>query len=221
MTTLTTETSTRKTQSKRSDTSETKVRRASRQERAETLRLKILSSAAKVVGEHGYADASIGRITDQAGIAQGTFYLYFDSRQALFDVLLPHVGQDMMNFISGRVRGANSYYEVEERGFRAFFDYLHINPGFFRVLNEAEVAAPIAHSAHMELLTQHYIRSLKRSVDRAEIKHFDETELETLAYMFQASRSYLYLCHIKGKKLKKLPESVVQTYMKLVRSGLN
>ncbi|KAB2896991.1 MAG: TetR/AcrR family transcriptional regulator, partial [Burkholderiaceae bacterium] len=196
-------------------------KRATRQERAENLRRKILAAAAKVVGEYGYADASIGRITDEAGIAQGTFYLYFESRQAIFDVLLPHVGAELLVYIGSKVRGAKNFLDVEERGFRAFFEYLRLNPGFFRVLNEAEVAAPVAHAEHLNLVMGRYVRSLKRSVDSGEIKNFEESELETLAYIFQSARSYLYLCHIKGKGLKKLPDWVVQTYMKVVRSGLN
>lgn len=196
-------------------------RRATRQERAENLRQKILAAAAKVVGEYGYADASIGRITEEADIAQGTFYLYFESRQAIFDVLLPHVGADMLVFIGDKVRGAENFLDVEERGFRAFFEYLRLNPGFFRVLNEAEVAAPAAHATHMKLVADRYVRSLKRSMENGEIKNFEERELETLAYIFEAARSYLYLCHVKGRGLKKLPEWVVQAYMKLVRSGLN
>lgn len=196
-------------------------RRATRQERAENLRRKILAAAARVVGEYGYAEASISRITDEAGIAQGTFYLYFESRQAIFDVLLPYVGADMVDYIGGKVEGAQTFLEVEERGFRAFFDYLRRNPGFFRILNEAEVAAPAAHAAHVKMVTERYVKSLKRSLDNGEIKNFEERELETLAYVFEAARSYVYLCHIKGKGLRKLPDWVVQAYMKIVRSGLN
>lgn len=196
-------------------------RRSTREERAESLKQKIFEAAAKVVGDYGYAEASIGRITDEAGIAQGTFYLYFESRQALFDVLLPHVGEDMVSYIGKNVSGSLTFLEVEERGFRAFFEYLRLNPGFFRVLNEAEVAAPVAHAAHMKLLTDRYIKSLGRSLKNGEIKNYKYEELETLAYLLQAARSYLYLCHIKGKSRKKLPDWVVETYMKVVRSGIN
>jgi len=206
---------------KAAESTTTRPKRATRQERAENLRRKILAAAAKVVGQYGYTDASIGRITEEADIAQGTFYLYFQSRQEIFDVLLPHVGADMLVFIGEKVRGARDYLDVEERGFRAFFEYLRLNPGFFRVLNEAEVAAPVAHAAHIKLMNERHVKSLKRSLDKGEIKNFDESELESLAYVLQSARSYLYLCHIKGKGLRKLPDKVVETYMKLVRSGLN
>jgi len=196
-------------------------KRLTRQERAAGARQAIFEAAAKVVGKHGYADASINRITEAAGIAQGTFYLYFGSRQELFDELLPHVGHDMLHFIRDRVTGAKNVYDLEERGFRAFFEYLKDNPGFFRILNEAEVASPTAYRKHFRLLTDHYVDSLQRALQSGEIRRFDQDELETIAYMFMAARSYLYLRYVKGKaRVRSLPEKVIGTYMKMVRDGL-
>lgn len=197
------------------------ARSAARMQRTEESRNRIFAAAAKIVGDHGYADASIDRITELAGMAKGTFYLYFGSRQDLLDQLLPHVGFDLITYLRAEVSGARTFFEVEERGFRAFFSFLNNNPGFFRILNEAEVAAPVAHAKHMALLTAHYVGSLQRSVERGQIKHFQDKELEALAYVFQSARSYLYMRYVKDRKLRKPPEWVVETYMKLVRGGLN
>ena len=35
--------------------------------------------------EQGYHEASIVKITERAGVGLGTFYLYFDSKQAIFE----------------------------------------------------------------------------------------------------------------------------------------
>ena len=40
-----------------------------------------------IVGELGYAGASVALITARADVAQGTFYNYFESRQDLLDQL--------------------------------------------------------------------------------------------------------------------------------------
>ena len=42
-------------------------------------------AATKIVGKYGYAEASVARITDEAGVAQGTFYNHFENRQELLD----------------------------------------------------------------------------------------------------------------------------------------
>lgn len=196
-------------------------KRLTRQERAPAAREEIFAAAAKVVSEFGYLGTTVARITAEAGIAQGTFYLYFTSRQVLFDELLPHVGEEMLRYIGSRVSGAADIYQMEERGFRAFFEYLKYNPGFFRILNEAESSAPVAYQKYYKLLVTHYVASLKRGVESGQVRAFGSDELETLAYVFMGARGYLYVRYVKGRaKVGKLPESVVQTYMKLIRNGL-
>ena len=58
-----------------------------RQQNAERNRELLMLSAARIVGQHGYKEASVQRITTDAGLALGTFYRYYESRQALFDQL--------------------------------------------------------------------------------------------------------------------------------------
>lgn len=50
--------------------------------------LQILLSASKVFANKGYHEASISDIIDHAGIARGTFYLYFQHKRDVFDQLL-------------------------------------------------------------------------------------------------------------------------------------
>lgn len=197
-------------------------KRLSREERAEDARAAMFDAAAKVIDQHGYAGASISRVTETAGIAQGTFYLYFQSRQELFDELLPYIGMKMLDFIRERVRGSKDVYEMEERGFRAFFEYMNANKGFIRILNEAETNAPKAHRTHFKILTDRYVKALERWRREGMIKNFDHEELVTIAYIMMSARSYLYMRYVKmdGKR-KQMPEKVVQTYMRLVKSGLN
>jgi AcrR family transcriptional regulator len=48
----------------------------------------ILDCAKEVFAEHGYHNASINEIITRAGIARGTFYLYFNGKQTIFDAIL-------------------------------------------------------------------------------------------------------------------------------------
>jgi AcrR family transcriptional regulator len=198
-----------------------KVAKPTRAEKATALRIRILDAAAQVIGDLGYQDASVSRITQLAGIAQGTFYLYFETRQHLFDQVLPHAGQDMMRFIRDRVKGAADIFEVEHRGICAFFDYLEKNQGFYRLLNEAEFAAPLAHRAHMAQLEEHYMASLRRAQLSGHLKGFDEEGLRATAYTAMAARSYLYLAYVKYGHEKRPPQAAIDTYMSLLHRGMN
>ena len=205
----------------RGPTSAKYSRRLSREELTPEARDDICTAAVAVIGKHGYVGATIKRITDEAGIAQGTFYLYFESRQALFDTLLPRIGSDMLQFIRDRIQGAGGFFDAEERGFRAFFYYLNLRPGFFRVLNEAEWAAPLAHREHFNLLAMHYRRALMRAAAEGEIRALDIDEVEAVAYMFMACRHYIYLRYIKDQPAQaEPPENAVKAYMTLIRNGI-
>ncbi len=58
-------------------------------------RKQIMDAAKAVFADAGYHGASINAIIDRAEIARGTFYLYFESKQAVFDSILDHAMADL------------------------------------------------------------------------------------------------------------------------------
>jgi AcrR family transcriptional regulator len=63
--------------------------RVARAQRArEARRIAVLDSARRIFADKGYHATSIDDIIASAGIARGTFYLYFESKRAIFDELL-------------------------------------------------------------------------------------------------------------------------------------
>jgi AcrR family transcriptional regulator len=197
-------------------------RRGKRQENAERVRLALFDAAARVVGKHGYADASIARITAAAGVAQGTFYNYFSSRQDLLDQLLPTVGEEMLAYIAAEVRGAADEFEREERRFRAFFGFLQRRPAFFRILNEAELFAPAGFRRHFDNIAADYTAALRRAQTRGELEGFSEEEIEPLVFMLMAMRSYTSMRYAySGGRVRQPSEALASAYAKLIRHGLS
>jgi AcrR family transcriptional regulator len=58
-------------------------------------RRQILTAAKTVFAEAGYHGASINAIIERAQIARGTFYLYFESKSAVFDSILDQALSDL------------------------------------------------------------------------------------------------------------------------------
>lgn len=199
---------------------ETRKKRLSRKERAPGARAEILAAAAEVVGQVGYANATVDKIVSAAGMAQGTFYLYFKSRQELFDAILPFAGMEMFSFIGERVRSSRDIFELETRGMMAFFEYMKRNPGFSRIINEAEAAAPRAYLTHLKLLKDRYVKSLSESRARNEFSNFSGEELEVVAYMLMSCRHYLHLRYMKMQPTGSSLEKIVDVYERFIRSGL-
>jgi AcrR family transcriptional regulator len=190
-------------------------------EKSELIRNALLHAAAEVVGEMGYAEASITRITQKAGVAQGTFYNYFETRQDILDELLPAVGARMQRHVKDSALGGHNFAELEERGFLGFFSFLEQEPHFFRILNEAESFAPAGHKSHFESVVRQYMHFLQHSKESGEFPHYESKEFEVVVCMLMAARSYLAMRYYTGSdKQPGLPAWVTQTYMKFIRYGL-
>jgi len=195
--------------------------RGKRVEKSEAIRESLLKAAVEVVGEVGYANASIALITQKAGVGQGTFYNYFGSRQEILDALLPSLGKDMLAHVKKCALGGRSFAELEERSFRGFFDFLHRTPDFYRILTESDVFAPQGTATHFELVSRQYIRFLRQSWENGEFPAYREDELEAIAFILMSAREYLAKRYVMGDGGRtELPERVAETYMKLVRFGL-
>jgi AcrR family transcriptional regulator len=194
----------------------------SKEEKAQETRELLLNAAAKIVGKFGYANASVSRIVEEAGIAQGTFYLNFESRQTMFDELLPFIAMKALNHLRERSAEPKDFFAREEQSFRNFFDYLLTHPYYYRVLGEAETAAPAGFNNWFNFITERYAHSLIEAAGRGEIVGLTTRELQFMSVILLACRRYVYQQFVKTEtRPSPLPEWVVQAYMKLIRRSLS
>lgn len=181
------------------------------------MKRRLFDAARRIVGELGYAEASVARITELAGVAQGTFYNHYPNRQALLDSLLPVLGMEMARYIQDRTEMITPEAARENARFRSFFDYLRENPGFLRILNEAEFAAPEAYRRHIANMAAPYQRILARARDRGELAGYSDAELETIVHILMGARSYLSQRYGSAEAIE---EHVFSAYARLLGGGL-
>jgi AcrR family transcriptional regulator len=192
-----------------------------RAERAQENRARLIHAAKAVVGQHGYAEASIARIVERAGLAQGTFYLYFESRQDLFDQLLPEIGGEALAYIRDAVKSTQDFMIMEEQALRAFFEYAVRNPDYFRIFSEAEIVAPTAYLKYTRKRTGSFLDVVTMAWKRGEIKGYTKQELGVLTQLMLAARAYLFQEYAKTATGTKMPPKwVVEAYMKFLAQGL-
>jgi len=135
--------------------------------------------------------------------------------------LLPHFGLDMLTRVRDRAHGAKGFFDVEAIGVRVVFEYLAENPWFWRVLNEAEIEAPVAWAQHYKEVTTRYTKFLKRALADGEISAHDESELGTLVYLLIAARDYIYILHRnRPKRTEGVSEAAIKTYIHFLKHGL-
>jgi AcrR family transcriptional regulator len=201
-------------------TTAVKVAKLNRVERNAWTKRKIFDAATKIVGKYGYAEASVARITEEAGVAQGTFYNHFENRQELLDQLLPKIGMDMVGFIRKRTDTTDAVRQEIER-FGAFFDFIREVPEFLRILNEAEFFAPIGYQKHLDNISTAYVRILRRARHAGAIVGFSDEEFEAIVHMFMGARGYLSRRYSYANgAVTAVPDHVMSAYEKLITRGL-
>ncbi len=137
--------------------------------RGEATRQRLLDAAEAVFAEQGYHEASIVRITERAGIGLGTFYLYFDSKQTIFEALVIDLNRRVRHSMSEAMAGASSRLEAERAGFAGFFRFTAQHPALYRVVREAEFVSPEVMRLHYTRIVEGYEQGLRAAQSVGEV----------------------------------------------------
>src|SRR3546814_1560265 len=81
--------------------------------RGEITRCKILDAAKREIGRRGFAEASVSTITAEAGVAQGTFYIYFRSKEDVMRELVLHMGRMLRHHLTEATAAATDRIDAE------------------------------------------------------------------------------------------------------------
>lgn len=138
-------------------------------------RRRLLEAAERVFAKYGYADASVSRITEAAGIGQGTFYLYFATKLDIFNELVEDLNHRVRKAMSEASAQTSNRIESERAGFRAFFAFTAEHPALYRVIREAEFVSPGALRLHYTRIVEGYIQGLTEAGAVGEINDIDPT----------------------------------------------
>ena len=141
--------------------------------RGRETREKLLAAAEAEFGERGFHDAAISRITQRAGVALGTFYVYFDSKEEIFRALVTHMSALTRQWISERVAESPDRLSAERRGIEAFFEFVHQHGNLYKIVAEAQFVAEDAYREHYRSFAEAYRHNLERAGDKGEIRAGD------------------------------------------------
>lgn len=150
-----------------SATSDAKRPRTERGRR--TLR-KLLDAAAIEFGEKGFHEASISSITRRAGVALGTFYTYFDSKDALFHALVGDMSEAVKVSARDAVKPGMSALEIERAALTAFLQFSSEHREIYRIIDEAEFVDPESYRRHYETVALRITERLHAGAESGEFR---------------------------------------------------
>ena len=141
---------------------------------ASDTRRKLLEAAEAVFAELGYHDASIVKLTEAAGVGQGTFYLYFASKKDVFDELVVDLNHRVRQAMTEAASHGATRAEMERLGFAAFFRFTAEHPALYRIIRQAEFVSPETLQLHYERLDERLRRpGFARRCEAGEIAEGD------------------------------------------------
>ena len=143
--------------------------KAPRTERGRRTVRKLLEAAAQEFGQRGFHDAAITGITQRAGVALGTFYTYFESKEELFRALVRDMSQATRAHVAEAVRGAPDRLAAERTGLAAFIAFTRKHPELYRIIEEAQFVAEDVYRQHYLTFVEGYRRNLAAARERGQI----------------------------------------------------
>lgn len=104
-----------------------------RQALTEFREAEILQAARKVFGEHGFEAATVDLIATEAGIAKGTLYLYYSSKDEIFWAALSSRFREMLDRAHREMDAAEGTEAKIRAGLRVRFDFFRSDEQFLRM----------------------------------------------------------------------------------------
>lgn len=141
-----------------------------RTERGRRTRRALIDAAAIEFGENGFHLASISAITRRAGVALGSFYTYFDSKDALFRALVADMSDRVRDHVAPAIRGAGDGLAAERAGLDAFLTFVRGHKELYRIVDEAEFVDPDSFRRHYESTAHRIATRLAEAAARGEVR---------------------------------------------------
>lgn len=184
---------------------------------AKTMR-KILDAALAEFGKRGFSDSSVVSITRRAKVALGTFYTYFDSKEALFAALVQDMSAKVRDHVAPVFADAVDGLDAERRALLAYLDFVHDHKEVYRIIDEAEFVDPAGFRLHYETTASRIAARLAAASDRGDMIAGDALAMEVRAWALMGVNVFLGLRF--GVWGKENPQAVAAEASRMLRDGL-
>ena len=184
--------------------------------RGEATRRRLLNAAEQEFGSKGYHGASVSSITQRADIAQGTFYLYFHSKEEMFVTLVRDIGHQLRAHSAQAIAKATHRLEAERLGLEAFLQFTARHRGLYRIVQESQFVDPQIFREYYERLAEGYAEALGAAARKGELA---EGDAEVRAWAIMGIGHFLGMRWCLWQKQVPPPE-VLDEVMSFITKGM-
>lgn len=167
--------------------------------RGEATRQKLLQAAESEFGSKGFHAASVAGITSTSGVAQGTFYIYFRSKEDLFRELVREISRNIRFTMARATLTAPDRLSAERSGLESFIAFIAERPHLYRIVQESQQVDEQVYRDYYNDIARGYTAALRQAAEDAEIAPGD-AEVRAWALMGIGHFLGLRFCLWQGHK---------------------
>ncbi len=114
-----------------------------RERRKARARQRLMDATRELIAESGVAGLRISDITERADLGFGTFYTYFETKDAVVEAVVAETLAELVRSIGTAAVTSEDPAEAAASSFRRFLRFAHEQPDLTRVLVELDRTEPI------------------------------------------------------------------------------
>ena len=180
---------------------------------------RLLSAAEELFGERSYRRTSVADICSRAGIATGSFYAHFSSKNDIFAAVVRQINADLRAAMRDAIEAAPNHQRDRERAaFRAFFQQLSKRPWMDRIVRESEFVDPGLFREYYERLARGYARGVRHAQLAGDVD--PDYDPEVIAYMYTGIGNFVGMRWADWTAGGQVPSDVLEDMLSVLARGL-
>lgn len=162
--------------------------------RGEVRKKELLAAARTVFERHGFANTNVALIVEEAKVSRGTFYTYFDTKEAVFEAVARDVVAQMLESMSTPIPTTDFHKRVHEM-IERFVAAYRPHAGMLALMESVGAFSPELRHLRLEARDV-FVQRTKRGIERMQQAGVADADLdieyisETLGAMLDQS------CHL-------------------------
>jgi AcrR family transcriptional regulator len=184
----------------------------------------IFKSAIKVFSGRGYTSATMDEIATDAGVAKGTLYYYFKSKEEIFTYIISEGMKIVSTQMKQEIDKKTTTLDKLKIAWQIQINLIYDNRDFFKVILSQMWGKELRHIEIREIIRK-YISEIERYVSDAmnsgEIKKGDASFIAYTFFGTLCSTAVYQLLHEDKKNLNELIESLAEYTLKGMQACIN
>ncbi len=160
-----------------------KPARSKKQVVSEFRQSEIITAARQVFAEKGYIATTVDEIAARAGLAKGTIYVYFESKEQIYNAVLENDLETLRTLTLEKIAAADTAKAKIAAYINTRFEYCEKRRDFFRIMHIEPSGSPVMSKAKQREWLKEPVRQLAKAIEAGISKReVSNWPAETLAW---------------------------------------